>query len=148
MPMPRSWVEGLVVEYYVLRGFMVNFDIPIGTGAGGGRRDLDVVAVDTINIEVHIVDITNIWSGKADKIVSDVVGRLNEAVNVVSEWYGRGYHYIKKAVLLGESWRPKMRKIINDLKQSGIDACSLQDLILEIVKYADEWRSEMIKRGS
>ncbi|PUA33364.1 MAG: hypothetical protein B7O98_02755 [Zestosphaera tikiterensis] len=40
-----------------------------------------------------------------------------------------------------------MRKIINDLKQSGIDACSLQDLILEIVKYADEWRSEMIKRG-
>ncbi|PUA33365.1 MAG: hypothetical protein B7O98_02760 [Zestosphaera tikiterensis] len=101
MPMPRSWVEELVVEYYVLRGFMVNFDIPIGTGAGGGRRDLDVVAVDTTNTEIHIVDITNIWSGKADKIVRDVVGRLNEAVNVVSGWYGRGYHYIKKAVLLG-----------------------------------------------
>jgi len=53
---------------------------------------------------------------------------------------------LKKAILLGEPWRPKMQEIINDLKQKGIEAQSLRDFILEILRYIDEWRNEMIMR--
>jgi len=97
MPMPRSWVEELVAEYYMLRGFTVNFDVPIGTGVGGGRRDLDVIAVNIAKKEIHIIDITNIWSGTSDKIVEGIVDRLDRAINIISEWYGQDYRYIKKS---------------------------------------------------
>jgi len=146
MPMPRSWVEELVAEYYMLRGFTVNFDVPIGTGVGGGRRDLDVVAVNIAKKEIHIIDITNIWSGTSDRTVEGIIDRLDRAINIISEWYGQDYRYIKKAILLGEPWRPKMQEIIDDLKQKGIEAQNLRDFILEILRYIDEWRNEMIMR--
>lgn len=147
MPTPRSWTEELIVEYYMLKGFMVSFDVPVGSGKGGGRRDIDIIALDMTKKEAHIVDITNIWTTGSSKIVKDVIDRLNRAVSMVAGWYNQDYRYIKRAVLLGEPWRPKMQKIINDLRQNGVNACSLHDLILEIIKYIDEWRDKMIKKG-
>jgi len=117
MPFPRSWVEELVAEYYMLRGFTVNFDVPAGSGRRGGRRDIDVIAVNPSTREVHIVDVTNIWQSRSENIVGKVVERLRRAEELVLEWYGEGFRVVKKAVLLGEPWRPKMAEIVEALKK-------------------------------
>jgi len=77
------------------------------------------------------VDVTNIWVGKPDKVVYDVMNRLSEAMRAASA-YGQDYRYVKRAILLGEPWRSKMHRIIDDLRQRGIDACSLQALLSDI----------------
>jgi len=146
MPFPRSWVEELVVEYYMLRGFTVNFDVPAGSGRRGGRRDIDVIAVNPSTREVHIVDVTNIWQSKSENVVEKIVERLRRAEELVSEWYGEGFRIVKKAVLLGEPRRSGMTEIVEALRKEGIDACSLADLIVEIIDYIEKWRSEAKQR--
>jgi len=42
MPLARSWVEELVAQYYILKGYIVRADIPTGSGERGGRVDIDI----------------------------------------------------------------------------------------------------------
>jgi len=144
MPMSMSWVEELVFEYYILKGFTVNLDVSAGVWARGGRG---LVAVNTINREVHVVEIANTSIEGPWRTIKGVVDRLNKITDLASKLYGQDFRYVKRAIILGEPWRPMTQRVVDGLKQEGIEACSLQDFILEIVRYVDEWRSEKVKSG-
>jgi len=45
MPIPRNWSEELVSEWLQLMGYMTEVGVPVGVGAGGGRKEADVVGV-------------------------------------------------------------------------------------------------------
>lgn len=146
IPLAKSWAEELVSEYYALRGYLVLTDVPIGTGRRGGRRDVDVVAIDVRDKSIYLVDVKVIWIGKTENIASDIVKRLENTIEVLENIYGEGYKYRKVAVIIGEPGRPKLNRIRELLREKDIDVIGLHELIVEVVDYIDKWRKEMMKR--
>lgn len=45
MPIPRNWSEELISEWLQLMEYMTEVGVPVGVGAGGGRKEADVVGV-------------------------------------------------------------------------------------------------------
>ena len=45
MPIPRTWSEELISEWLQLMEYMTEVGVPVGVGAGGGRKEADVVGV-------------------------------------------------------------------------------------------------------
>ncbi|WP_048078952.1 hypothetical protein [Desulfurococcus mucosus] len=142
MPSARSWVEELAAEYYMLRRYVVNFDVPIGVGRRGGRVDADIIAVNPLEKEVHIIDIKSIWTGKEEVIVRGIVSRLRRAEELFLRIYGRKYRYVKRAIIIGEAERPEMLRIIEALKREGVEARSFKEFLAEVVDYMGQWRNE------
>jgi len=146
MPLAKSWAEELVAEYLILRGYLVITDVGVGSGRGGGRVDVDVVAIDPSEKEIRIVDVKCIWIGKPKKISQEAYERLRRAESILKKRYGDGYRYVKELILISYK-RPKVGKIAQMLKGRDIEVKSILDLIHETVKYIDEWREEQRRIG-
>ena len=52
----------------MLQGYEVNVDVSVGSGVRGGRRDIDIVAVDDQKQEVVLIEMIGIGRGDIDKI--------------------------------------------------------------------------------
>ena len=61
MPLPRNWVEELIVEWLHLEGYLVEANFPVATTDVGGRGEVDVVGA---RMEEGSLDITHIETGQ------------------------------------------------------------------------------------
>jgi len=146
MPLTISWVEELVSEYFMLRSYVVATDYPIGTGGRGGRRDINVVAVNPVEKVIYLIEVKDTWSAQPGATAKKVEEKLSEAEKVFKRIYGSSYKYVKMAILIGASNRPATNNRIRELENRGIKAQALDSLIKEIVNYIHEWREQLINR--
>lgn len=144
MPLAKSFAEELVAEYLILKNYLVITDVGIGSGKRGGRKDIDLVAVDLKNREIRLIDIKAPWIGKPDDISKEAYERLEKAEKVLRRIYGNEYKYVKELILLG-SGTPNVKKIAQTLK--NVKVKSLLDLIHEASDYIDVWKKEQKARG-
>lgn len=68
MAFATTWSEELVAECLALEGYIVETNVPIGAGRGGGRKEADVVGVRFKNGIVNIVhvEVGSLASGPSD----------------------------------------------------------------------------------
>jgi len=147
MPLAKSWVEELVAQYYILKGYIVVADVPIGSGERGGRVDVDILALDPRRKEVHMVEVKAICTGTAEEIAKSISGTLSRAEEYFKREYGLDYKYVKRAVIISEPKRPKINRIIDLLRREDIEAIDLYNFIRDITNYIDEWRNELKVKG-
>jgi len=147
MPLAISWVEELVSEYFMLRSYVVTTDYPTGTGRKGGRRDIDIVAVNPAEKVIYLIEVKDAWSAPPSVTAKKIEKKLNEAEKVFERIYGSNYKYVKMAIIIGVSSRPATNNLIKELESMGIKAQTLGSLIKEIVDYVCKWRKQLINRG-
>ena len=147
MPLAKSWIEELVAQYLTLKGYIVATDIPIGSGERGGRIDVDILALDPKRKEVHIVEVKGIWTGTAEEITKSISETLSRAEDLFKREYGLDYRYVKRAVIISEPRRPKIKRIKDLLAREGIDVIDLYTFIKEAVDYIDVWKDEQKAKG-
>lgn len=148
LPLAKSWNEELVYEYFTLKGFIVYTDVPFSTSTKGGRKDLDILALDPVNKVVYLVDVRKMLE-RSDSLVQKARAVLASAEEFVRREYGNSYKYRKKVVLIPETKKPPstIGIIREKLKADGIDVVTLQELIEEALAYIDEWRAERVRKG-
>ena len=146
MPQAKSWVEEMVSEYLILKGYFVLTDVGIGAARRGGRYDIDIVAINPKSNEIRIVDIRGMHQGTPNKIASQSLNTLNRAENKMRSKYGNNYTYVKELVLVGKDG-PKVKDVETRLHGAGITVKSLDNIIREIMHYIDKWRQYQKKAG-
>jgi len=57
MPIPRTWVEELIVEWLHLEGYLVEANFPVTVAPAGGRGEADVVGAKVVKGELEILHI-------------------------------------------------------------------------------------------
>ncbi len=55
MPFATTWSEELVAEWLAIEGYLVETNVPIGSGRGGGRREADIIGVRIERDRVNII---------------------------------------------------------------------------------------------
>jgi len=144
MPLARSWAEELVAEYFLLKGRAILIDVGIGAGKGGGRRDIDVIAVRPATGDILLIDV-RCMSKKPEAVCEESLNLLRQAEKVVKREYK--CTSVKKLVILiggGPSDRQRVNEIKDEMrrKNAKVEILTLVELIDEIVKYIEEWRKE------
>ena len=150
MPIARSWVEEFVAQYLTLRGYMVKTDVGIGPGIHGGRKDIDVIAVDMPSKEVLLIDVRIAWRESAEKIAQGAKETLEKAEEAMKKLVGEGYRYKKMlVVVIDRPSEDKVKEIERALTMRGADVkvVSIASLLREAIRYVDEWRQEQVRRG-
>ena len=152
MPIARSWVEELIAEYYSLKDYAVSTDIGIGAGEGGGRIDIDIVAVHPQKGDIVLIDVRGIWTGSDKSICEKSLGVLKRAEEVMKRKYGQGMNITKQLILI-DHHRPKVNRIKKRMREEDVEAKTLVEVINEIINYIDEWREhqkelKLVKPGT
>ena len=147
MPVARSWVEELIAEYYSLKDYAVSTDVGIGAGKGGGRIDIDIVAVHPQRGDIILIDVRGIWTGDVKSICDRSLKVLKQAEEVMRKKYGRGKIITKQLILIDhiDRHRPKVNQIKQTMQKEGVKVKTLVDVINEIIDYIDRWRERQKK---
>jgi len=150
--MARSWVEELIAEYYSLKDYAVSTDIGIGAGEGGGRIDIDIVAVHPQMGDIVLVDVRVIWKGSDKSICEKSLKVLKRAEEVMKRKYGQGMNITKQLILI-DHHRPKVDRIKQRMREEDVEVKTLVEVINEIIDYIDEWRGhqkelKLVKPGT
>jgi len=146
MPVARSWAEELVAEYLSLKDYAVSTDVGIGAGRGGGRVDIDIVAVQPEKGNIILVDIRGIWTGNIDTICEKTLKVLKRAEEAMKKKYGEDVKINKQLIIIDHD-RPKVYRIKERLREEDVEVKTLIEVIDEIVKYIADWREQQKELG-
>mgnify|MGYP000707543850 CR=1 FL=1 len=139
MPVARSWAEELIAEYYSLKDYAVSTDVGIGAGKGGGRGDIDIVAVHPQRGDIILVDVRGIWTGNDKSICEKSLKVLKQAEEVMKRKYGEEATIVKQLIII-DHHRPKVDRIKQRMQKENVEVKTLVEVINEIIDYIDEWR--------
>ena len=144
MPLARSWTEELIAQYLEWKGFLIITDKKIGQGSKGGREDIDIVALDPAKKEIKLVNVTNTWSRKYEKIAEKTCNNLSKAEQCIREKYGNAYTYTKELILICYEKEAKSNVIKAEVIKINpkVQVTTLDEYISKIV---DEMRKHRAK---
>jgi len=146
MPVACSWVEELIAEYFSLKDYAVSTDVGIGAGEGGGRSDIDIVAVHPQRGDIVLIDVRGIWTGDHKSICEKSLRVLKRAEEVMKRKYGEEVTIIKQLIIM-DHHRPKVDQIKQRMRKENVEVKTLVEVINEIIDYIDEWREHQKELG-
>lgn len=136
MGIPRNWCEEFIAEWLQMDGYLVETNVPVGTGSGGGRKEADVIGIRASGDELEIIhiEVGLISKGKGESVKNIRKKFESERINAVLARYNR---------LLGIKVNPKRyRKVFvaswassgvfeelkRELGEEGIEILHLKEL--------------------
>ena len=89
MPIPKTWVEELVVEWLHIDGFLVESNLPVGTTEVGGRNEADVVGakMDNNTLVIRHVEVGQ-FSGGVKGVESVLSKKFSQSIqNSIKDYF-------------------------------------------------------------
>ena len=101
MPIPKTWVEELVVEWLHIDGFLVESNLPVGTTEVGGRNEADVVGakMDNNTLVIRHVEVGQ-FSGGVKGVESVLSKKFSQSIqNTIKDYFKRRLSFRSDKIL-------------------------------------------------
>jgi hypothetical protein len=134
MPLGENWSEELVAEWLQLEGYLIEIDLPAGTGGAGGRFAPDVVGArighSTKKLEIVHVEVGSYIQGVKETMESFAGKFSPEVQNTLEAYFKERFAYgskptYRKMVVASYSSKP-VKTAAQDI---GIEFLTLDDFI-------------------
>ena len=143
MGMPKTWCEELIAEWLQTDGYLVETNVPVGTGRGGGRKEADVIGVRASRDAAEIVHIEVGQIPGSKRKSAEMIGRKFEErrIDAVLARYRdllgikvNREHYRKIFVA---SWASPgvLRGLKEELGKEGVEVLHLKELFHRIIRH-------------
>lgn len=112
MPFALTWSEELVAEWLAIKGYLVETNVPIGSGKGGGRREADIIAVKLGN-KVHIIQVeVASFAESPSKAIPRYKNKFYWGEKYIREKWGKEKNIILGKLIVGTWVSKKMKNAI------------------------------------
>ena len=154
MPFPKNWVEELVLEWLLLRGYLAISNVRLESEKVGGVKEADILGLKYLQDE-KVLEIQHIETGslaqKYDKNLKSIEKKFTperkEAVKSIFsdvtnlKSFGKDPYY--NSIYIAE-YVPKkqINKLRNELNKYKISFWTLEEITLEIIKDIDKWKQD------
>lgn len=145
MPLPRNWVEELIIEWLHLEGYLVEANFPVATTIAGGRGEVDVVGarVDEGSLDIIHIETGQLSRGKAS--IKSIEKKFRQEIRETLTGYFRG-------IFANEGEKVNYRKIyipsywtkptMDGIRSIDIKVIPLPDFILDyVLPTIERWKS-------
>lgn len=155
MPLPKNWVEELILEWLLLKEYTVISNIRLKSGKRGGTEEADILGLK-INrkktLEILHVEVGSL-ANNFEKNLANIKKKFSpERVKTIKEittdTIGIAEYTINYKPLYVGSYVPKKQttKLKNTLKKDNISFLTLEEVFKEIIKDIDQWKKDQVKK--
>ena len=164
MPIPRNWVEELVLEWLLLRGYIVISNVRLKSGRRGGAKEADILGLKLLregkkvleimhvetgsvaqNFDENLKNIRNKFSSERERTLEEIsldIIELKSAVNRAN--ISKRYKRIYIASYVSRKQVDRLKEI---LKKDNIEFLTLEEVLRKIVKDIDKWKQNQARKG-
>lgn len=141
MPFANTWSEELVAEWLAIKGYLVETNIPIGTGRGGGRKEADVVGVNLKKDEIVHIEVGSL-ADSPQKVIDRYSKKFKDAENFLKKKKGIREKTIFRQIIVA-TWISKpviktMRKKFPHVELYTFEEFIKEKIMPEVEKYVKQ----------
>jgi len=146
MPFPRTWSEELITEWLHIEGFLVEANLPVGAGRGGGRKETDVVGARIRNGALEVIHIETGVLAQGEEGIERVIGKFSpEIVETVTRFFSQrlsdtGDRTSYRKVYIPTYW-PQNEGAFEEPRAQGVEILTMPDFICnKVVPTITRWK--------
>lgn len=145
MPFANTWSEELVAEWFAIRGYLIETNVPTGSGGGGGRREADIIGVRIENSIVKGIHAeVGSFAENPQKVVERLKNKFEGSREMIKSWVKdrTGTDEIKIDEIVVTIWASDPVKDAIKRKLPNVKLIDFKELYNDVIKIVDEYVSQ------
>jgi len=163
MPIPRNWVEELVLEWLLLRGYIAISNVRLKSGRRGGAKEADILGLKLLregkevleimhvetgtviqNFDENLKSIRNKFSLERERTLEEISLDIIELRNAVNK--ADILKRYKRIYIASYVPRKQINKLKEILKRDNIEFLTLEEVLRKIIKDIDKWKESQVRK--